>query len=598
MSSLITSTSVNPTAEVNAYFNSNGIADAEVHTKAGPEGAFGTMLGAMGQEHAGEQNGDAAGSNAPLNVPDGPPPAALQNQDTVGIAVPDPTFAAIEQLMWRACAPASMQVAEQATKPPAADALIAQLPDVNGMPDGAVHDEMGEAAEATFAQEVADTAVPEGYPSLAGPSPHLNQNVLADEVTPGPATPSTATPPTATSPSGRPHAWQVSQLADFSASMAQGSASLASGEASPDSNGMPGTALLKEEDAAHGAQEAAETKSNADEEPKTMAHALAMGMWSSQAQPPVSPAVTSPAPSSEEDIAVAAETSGRSPTADVAPVMDSDENDDTERGDSMTQGETWVTALQAQNTPLQQGNDARATPTQADDSLSPVHEDSSLRPRGDRQAASRAVPVDRADAAPDVERGLAAEEVGNGAQASTEHPLQHVQGQGGATSFQANLQSAAQAQEATPTAPVPAAQASQELSAAIGQGARRVQMRVMPEGMGALDIQVQMTGREVHLSIRGDSMELAQTLSQGMRELRADLTSQGLTLGNMDFTAVDADSARGGAHSGERPASGREDANRDASGTVRLSASTTQAPRNLGQPDARGNAQRVIDVIL
>ena len=161
----------------------------------------------------------------------------------------------------------------------------------------------------------------------------------------------------------------------------------------------------------------------------------------------------------------------------------------------------------------------------------------------------------------------------------------------------APAQDVQQAAEAGP--PVPAVAVSQELSQAITHGARRVQMRIVPEGLGELDIKVQMTGQQVHLTIRGDAPELAQLLTHKVQELRQDLQQQGLSLGAMDFGTLGASS--GGSSMSQDGRSQQSRLDDDGQGGLQRLAgakesTSTGAPRS--RPRGAGPSHRIIDVVL
>jgi flagellar hook-length control protein FliK len=190
---------------------------------------------------------------------------------------------------------------------------------------------------------------------------------------------------------------------------------------------------------------------------------------------------------------------------------------------------------------------------------------------------------------PSEEDGVQAPEEAAAHPATFEHALRTV-----------SHEAAPQLQQTAQTEPpVSAVAVSQELSQAITHGAKRVQMRIVPEGLGELDIKVQMTGQQVHLTIRGDAPELAQLLTHKVEELRQDLQQQGLSLGAMDFGALGA-SANGSSMSQDGRSQQSRLADDGQGGLQRLAgakeSTSTGAPRS--RPRGAGPSHRIIDVVL
>lgn len=216
--------------------------------------------------------------------------------------------------------------------------------------------------------------------------------------------------------------------------------------------------------------------------------------------------------------------------------------------------------------------------------------------RDERRAPERAVPganrqdvsADAADIADIEAQPEAFQQALHGAQNTVAH---------GATAQQVN-----QAPDIAQASPVPSVAVSQELSQAITQGARNVQMRIVPEGLGELNIKVQMTGQNVHLTIRGDAPELAQLLGQKVQELRQDLHNQGLSLEAMDFGALSSShqEASFGQDNGAREFYGNDgDANTGSNGLQRIAGSKeTSQVRPTGRVQRAGPKDRIIDVVL
>lgn len=84
-------------------------------------------------------------------------------------------------------------------------------------------------------------------------------------------------------------------------------------------------------------------------------------------------------------------------------------------------------------------------------------------------------------------------------------------------------------------------QLNRELVSQLHQGARRIHLRVAPPNIGALDIEVQIQNRQVHLSMRGESADLQQHMQENMHDLARQLRAQGLDLGNTQFSSGSAD---------------------------------------------------------
>lgn len=98
-----------------------------------------------------------------------------------------------------------------------------------------------------------------------------------------------------------------------------------------------------------------------------------------------------------------------------------------------------------------------------------------------------------------------------------------------------SLGAAEGAQAAAMTATVTPSRLSAQLAANLSDGARRIQLRVAPPGLGTLDIGVHLQGAQVHLTVRGDQPELTRFMQEGMSDLQKNLQQHGLDLGNTDF---------------------------------------------------------------
>ncbi|KAK1548152.1 hypothetical protein Q3G72_011493 [Acer saccharum] len=90
-------------------------------------------------------------------------------------------------------------------------------------------------------------------------------------------------------------------------------------------------------------------------------------------------------------------------------------------------------------------------------------------------------------------------------------------------------------QAAAMTTTVTPARLSAQLAANLSDGARRIQLRVAPPGLGTLDIGVHLQGAQVNLTIRGDQPELTRFMQEGMGDLQKNLQQHGLDLGSTDF---------------------------------------------------------------